>query len=297
MWAEVPAKGHRVDALSAEDRLKKLDSREVRGIAFGDRPSGSGHQMGLALRHPRIDVRLAAADEAAGVSSVLHEAFVEYELLYKREAFAVTTPIADELQSRWRAGPVWVALQSHRVVGTRPSSQHFSTGSSEPDVILSRHPVLQCIVRAVRVVILKDSTMERTCVGALLVKREEGFQILLGRRSATRAFYPNVWDVPGGHCEPGEGPEQTLIRELREELGIIPSAWRHFGDFQVPLHDRPDESIVMHLYEVSAWTGTPQNCAPEEHAELSWFTIDDACRLTLADSNYVALFRRLALTP
>ena len=39
-------------------------------------------------------------------------------------------------------------------------------------------------------------------------------QILLGLRSAGREFYPNVWDMFGGHVEPGELPDQTLVREL-----------------------------------------------------------------------------------
>ena len=32
--------------------------------------------------------------------------------------------------------------------------------------------------------------------------------------------YPNMWDVPGGHVEPGETPEQCIVREMDEEMGI-----------------------------------------------------------------------------
>lgn len=35
--------------------------------------------------------------------------------------------------------------------------------------------------------------------------------VLLGRREAGRAFYPGVWDVLGGHLEPGETTEQALV--------------------------------------------------------------------------------------
>jgi 8-oxo-dGTP pyrophosphatase MutT (NUDIX family) len=137
--------------------------------------------------------------------------------------------------------------------------------------------------------------MARICVGALIVERVDRPRVLLGRRSATRVFLPDVWDVPGGHCEPGEPLERVLFRELREEIGIVPTAWRPFDDLigQVAGDDEP---VVLHLYEVTAWTGVPRNLRPEEHAELAWFTVDAACALALACDAYPRLFRRLAST-
>ena len=57
----------------------------------------------------------------------------------------------------------------------------------------------------------------RTMVGAMLVR--DG-RVLLGLRRRDRRVAPAVWDVPGGHVEPGESPRTALRRELREELGI-----------------------------------------------------------------------------
>jgi len=45
-------------------------------------------------------------------------------------------------------------------------------------------------------------------------------RVLLCHRSPGRRWYPNVWDLPGGHVEPGERPAAALVRELAEELGI-----------------------------------------------------------------------------
>ena len=134
--------------------------------------------------------------------------------------------------------------------------------------------------------------MVRTCVGALLVRHRGGPQILLGKRAADRSLAPDVWDLPGGHCEPGETPAQTLVRELREEIGVTPTAWQQVHQLHgvVP---GGDEKVVLHLYAVSAWTGTPRNRQPQEHAELVWFSLDGACRLALAHPDYPALFRRL----
>lgn len=138
------------------------------------------------------------------------------------------------------------------------------------------------------------SSKERVCVGALLLRTWGGSpRILLGKRAPDLAFYPGVWDVIGGHCEPGETPEQSLVRELQEEVGVTPTAWRPPETFRSTLTDR-DEVLVLHLYVVTGWSGTPHNRAPDEHAEIAWLAVEDACRLPLSDPRCPALFRRLA---
>src|SRR4051812_29555257 len=56
-------------------------------------------------------------------------------------------------------------------------------------------------------------------VGAILLSDAA---VLLGKRAPNRQFYPKIWDVFGGHVEPTEAPEKALVRELQEELEIIP---------------------------------------------------------------------------
>ena len=47
-------------------------------------------------------------------------------------------------------------------------------------------------------------------------------RVLIAQRPAGKAP-AGLWEFPGGKIEPGERPEQTLIRELREEIGITVS--------------------------------------------------------------------------
>ena len=133
-------------------------------------------------------------------------------------------------------------------------------------------------------------------VAALLIQSD---RILLGRRAEQRAFYPGVWDLFGGHVEAGEPHEQTLVRELQEELGITPTNWKFLetltADVPGQRHGTPDQPIdtlTAHLYLVTAWTGMPTNRQPEEHSVIGWFTLAQATQLPLAEDIYPELFAR-----
>lgn len=126
--------------------------------------------------------------------------------------------------------------------------------------------------------------MSHEVVAALIIQSQK---ILLGQRSSTRQYYPNVWDVFGGHVEPGEEQEQTLVREMQEELGITPTKWV----FIETIHESSDQ-LTFHLYLVTAWSGTPHNRQPEEHSAIGWFSLTEASELHLADPIYPNLFER-----
>jgi 8-oxo-dGTP diphosphatase len=134
--------------------------------------------------------------------------------------------------------------------------------------------------------------MPHEVVVAMLIRSG---RILLGQRTPERQFYPNVWDLFGGHVEPGEDWEQTLVRELQEELEITPSQWTFVQTFRQPLpapgQQAPDE-LIAHVYLVHAWTGTPVNRQPEEHSQIAWLTLAQALALPLADPIYPELFGR-----
>ena len=130
--------------------------------------------------------------------------------------------------------------------------------------------------------------MSHEVVAALIFQSQ---RILLGKRSATRAFYPDVWDMFGGHVEPGEGHEQTLVRELVEELGITPTQWTYLETLTLSLTE-PSDQMTVHLYLVTAWTGSAANRQPEEHSAIGWFSLAQATQLHLADPVYPMLFAR-----
>ncbi len=129
----------------------------------------------------------------------------------------------------------------------------------------------------------------KVCVSGILLKDNK---ILLGKRSSDRDFYPNVWDTIGGHCEGNETLEQTLTRELQEEIGIIPNKFIHIAMLEDPVPDIHGD-YEYHIYLVTDWTGSPSNLSLKEHSELRWFDIADALKLKLAHPKYIELFEMI----
>lgn len=107
-------------------------------------------------------------------------------------------------------------------------------------------------------------------------------------RAPGREWFPNVWDIPGGHIEPHESEAEALTRELREELGIIVSV---VGEPFAVIESEP-LSLSMAVYRLDSWQGTPTNLVPEEHDRVAWVTVTDAASLPLADDSYPQLFAR-----
>jgi ribosomal protein S18 acetylase RimI-like enzyme len=63
-------------------------------------------------------LRLAQPSDAAAIASTLHAAFSGFEASYTALAFAATTPTPEEVAGRFAEGPIWVAVQADRVLGT-----------------------------------------------------------------------------------------------------------------------------------------------------------------------------------
>ncbi|RIX99221.1 (deoxy)nucleoside triphosphate pyrophosphohydrolase [Aureimonas flava] len=90
-------------------------------------------------------------------------------------------------------------------------------------------------------------------------------RILLTQRPPGKSL-AGLWEFPGGKVEAGETPEETLIRELREEIGVETKA-----DCLAPLafasHGYDDFHLLMPLYVCRRYEGIPRSM---EGQALKW---------------------------
>jgi len=79
-------------------------------------------------------------------------------------------------------------------------------------------------------------------------------RVLIAQRPIGKSM-AGLWEFPGGKIERNERPEDTLIRELREELGIVVDA-ASLAPLTFASHAYPDFHLLMPLYVCRRWQGT-----------------------------------------
>ncbi|MBJ7538551.1 NUDIX hydrolase [Marinomonas transparens] len=123
------------------------------------------------------------------------------------------------------------------------------------------------------------------CVSFILLRDN---RVLLEKRSKDKAHDPNLIAIPGGHMEQGETREQTLLRELKEELDIVPNAYNYLCSLYHPT----GELQLIHYYVVTSWTG---NILSLEADEVTWHPLDANPIDIAADKIALAEYQRLQM--
>lgn len=109
-------------------------------------------------------------------------------------------------------------------------------------------------------------------VGAIALLKNENNEILMMLRNKKPA--KDKWAIPGGKVEMFETLEETLKREMKEELGIEIEVTKFLCNVQ-DINKEKGEHWIMPVYEAKIVNGKVKNMEPEKHKELKWFHIED----------------------
>lgn len=116
-------------------------------------------------------------------------------------------------------------------------------------------------------------SLSQLCAKAALFNDQN--QVLVLRRSKTDKKRPGGLDFPGGGLDPGEGPDEAVVREIEEEIGL---SSENIHDLQVAYTDTnfyKDESAIRFLY-VGKITGNQELTLSYEHDEYYWMSVEEA---------------------
>jgi 8-oxo-dGTP diphosphatase len=105
----------------------------------------------------------------------------------------------------------------------------------------------------------------KTIVVAACALIDADGRVLLAQRPPGKPM-EGLWEFPGGKVEADERPEQTLIRELKEELGIVVSE-ACLAPLTFASHAYPDFHLLMPLYVCRRWEGI---VTPLEAQQVVW---------------------------
>jgi 8-oxo-dGTP diphosphatase len=90
-------------------------------------------------------------------------------------------------------------------------------------------------------------------------------RVLIAQRPEGKAL-AGLWEFPGGKIEPGETPEDTVIRELAEELSVVVTK-PCLAPLTFASHNYLEFHLLMPLFVCRRWQGTP---VPWEGQQVKW---------------------------
>jgi 8-oxo-dGTP diphosphatase len=90
-------------------------------------------------------------------------------------------------------------------------------------------------------------------------------RVLIAKRPIGKSL-AGLWEFPGGKVESGETPEECLIRELKEELGVKVTG-PCLAPFVFTSHGYESFHLLMPLYLVRRWEGV---VSAREHEAIAW---------------------------
>jgi len=111
------------------------------------------------------------------------------------------------------------------------------------------------------------------CVGAVV--RDEAGRLLMILRGHDPG--KGLWSIPGGRIEPGETPEHAVIREVREETGLLVTCGPLLGAAELP--GLGGAVVDIRDYRAFLVPGSATAVAGDDAADVRWVSDDEAAAM------------------
>ena len=111
----------------------------------------------------------------------------------------------------------------------------------------------------------------------------EGRTLMLHRVKKKNDMNHDKWLGVGGKFEPGESPEECMLREVREETGLTLTRWAYRG---IVTFVSGGYCEYMHLFTATDWTGEPHVC---DEGDLAWIKKAELLTLPMWEGDKIFL--------
>lgn len=111
--------------------------------------------------------------------------------------------------------------------------------------------------------------METYTITTAVIRNSDKY--LIAKRAGTKKFAPNQWEFISGFIDDGESAEETILREIKEELGIEGKIVDTSDSFDI-VDDEGKWIITPFLIEVNTRN---IKINPEDHSEIKWIATDE----------------------
>ena len=104
-------------------------------------------------------------------------------------------------------------------------------------------------------------------------------KVFVAKRAENKNFLPGKFELVGGHTEFGETLQDSLVREIREEIGIEIIVGDPFYAFTYVSNNDTKHSVEIVFFATISDPEQKITLNPQDHSEYRWLTEDDARKL------------------
>ncbi len=95
---------------------------------------------------------------------------------------------------------------------------------------------------------------------------------LIAKRADNDSFLPGYWEQVGGKADPGETQEQALVREVKEEAGLVIEPIRLYNEYEFTHREK---GLMCEYAYICKVVGDATVLLSEEHTDFKWITLEE----------------------